>query len=162
MQKQEDPLKCPNCDGVYFQEATFRQYHQGTYSASLGGEPHLVPQDGPRVRVCLCGHLIPIATTAVQQQDRENFDASLQKALVYRTKLDPDLLQTAMLQIYASKQDALELKHKLAHLLEIVGRADYQDSHSAASSKSKQKNPAPTERKSGRDQTIPLPKRKKP
>jgi hypothetical protein len=165
MQKPEDPMECPNCGGVYFQEAEFRQYYKQTYSSSVGGELHAVSDaddKGPRVRVCLCGHLIPIAALSVKRENRENFAESLEKAMHYRRMLDPAELETRILQIYANKQDATELKHKLAHLLEIVGGSDYQDSHSAADSKSKQKNPAPDERKSGRDRTIAGSKQKKP
>jgi hypothetical protein len=148
MQKSEDVLVCPKCGGVHFQEAEFRQYHEGTYSAIPGGEPYLVPQDGPRVRVCLCGHPVPIATRAVEERRRENFAASLQMALAYRNRLDANALEAAILQFYADKQDALELNQKLAHLLQIVNGPDYVDAHSAVSSKSKQKTSAPAELKS--------------
>jgi hypothetical protein len=162
MLKPEDPLECPNCGGVYFQEAEFKQYRTQTYAESVGGELYAVPGAAVRVRLCFCGHPMPIAALSVQKTDRESFAASMEKAMRYRRMLDPAELETLILQVYANKQDALELKHKLAHLLEIVGRADYQDSHSPASSKSKLKNPAPDERKSGRDRTIAGSQQKKP
>lgn len=145
--KQQGPLPCSICGGVYFQEAEFRQYHQGTYSASPGGEPYPVIEHGPRVRICLCGQPEPIVTQAVEQKHRDSFAASLQKALTYRMTLDPNRLQAAILQIYASKQDASELNRMLARLLEIVGGPDYQAAPSSVRSDSKQKIPAAGSRK---------------
>ena len=53
-------MECPKCHGVHFQEAEFKQYHQGTSSANVGGELFAVIEHGPRVRVCLCGHPMPM------------------------------------------------------------------------------------------------------
>lgn len=162
MRKQDHSMKCPKCGGVHFQETEFKQYRKGTSSANVGGELFAVIEHGPQVRVCLCGHPMPMVTRAVEQKHRDSFAASIEKALAYRTKLDPDWLEAAMLQIYASKQDAAELNRKLARLLEIVCRPDYLDSPSPANSKAKQKNRAPAARKTGGDHTISRPKRGQP
>jgi len=104
---------------------------------------------------------MPMVTQAVEQGYRDSFAASLEKALVYRTRLDPEWLQEAMLQVYASKQDASEPNRNLARLLEIVCRPDYLDSPPPAHSKSKSKSRTPAARKSGRDHPISRPKRRK-
>jgi hypothetical protein len=67
---------------------------------------------------------MPMVTRAVEQKYRDSFAGSLEKALAYRTRLDPDWLQEAMLQVYASKQDASELNRKLGAFTAYSGACE--------------------------------------
>jgi hypothetical protein len=83
----DQQLCCEKCGSVYFQEAEFKEYYAGMYSATPGEELH--PISGPQVpvRVCLCGH--PMPRRAPDRDIRQRFQVSVKAALDFRSAQEP-------------------------------------------------------------------------
>jgi hypothetical protein len=108
---------------VYFEPAAFRQFYSG-YSSSPGGE--LYPIEGEAfvpVRVCLCGHPTPRAST-LDRATCKSFTDSLAKALAFRARCEPEALQQHFGGKYASRKDLAELLEAIKSLQLIVARCE--------------------------------------
>jgi hypothetical protein len=122
MSQQTKPkrLPCRRCGGTHFQNATFRQYVGGTYSASLGGDLY---EDGPpcQILVCLCGEpLVPKVGLSLTLEHRKSLEESLNKALHFRRQTELDTIRLRLLEEFPCRKELEKLHESLATLMNVL------------------------------------------
>ena len=115
-------IECPRCESTYFQEVEFRQYR--VHASAVPGGGYQPDTAVCRARICLCGHVTPVALPMALQKHQgvaaDSFAASCQAAEKYRRSLDPNPILNDLARDFVTWSQFEALQQRLESLQNIL------------------------------------------
>ncbi len=116
--KQDNWEQCPACGSTFFQEVEVRQYVVSPAVLPGGG---LHPSDHRRqVKICLCGHLLPVNFVGRMDEEGRSLQESLQRARQYRANLEPDQILADLARDFVTRSELQTLAEHLDQLQTLL------------------------------------------
>jgi hypothetical protein len=110
--RQPDWTQCPECGSEFFQEAQFQRYSsspRGLYRADEAAPPG-------RVKICLCGYLLPVDGSHPLPPSLQE---SIDRAQRFRRNNRPDKILTHLERFFVTGKQFQTVVDRLNQLLDI-------------------------------------------
>ncbi|MGA3077585.1 MAG: hypothetical protein ABSG56_28375 [Bryobacteraceae bacterium] len=122
---QQDCLTCPKCGSTNFSEDEFRQYT--VHASALPGGGLSPSNESRHVKICMCGHPMPVGALARFDEVGKGFQESLDLAWQHLEKRNPDKILAELARDFVTRREFNELTGRLDGLQAILGQARGKD-----------------------------------